>query len=873
MTRPAPPRLAVWLLERLVPPAEREAFVGDLIEAYVEGNRTRRWFWRQTLAALRPFRSRGGAVEHAVRRPTRGGPLMLFAGLRQTANALFRAPAYAGVVLFTLALGIGATTAVFSVAKPVLFEPLPYPDPDRLAMIWEREPDGSKSNVGWETYADLVRDSRTIESAAAISYWAPVIGGVDDPERVLGQSVSASFFRTLGVAPAIGRDFSDEEDRGRHRVVIMSHRLFERRFGGDPSMVGGSVDVGGVAYTVIGVLPRGFESLLGPTVELWRPLGYERGQSQACRSCRHLRAVARLRSDVEPTVVADELDRLYAQFVEVSPTDYSGVSMVAEPLAETLTARIRPALLLALGAGLLVLLVAAVNVANLMIARSLEREHELAVRATLGAGRGRLAGQVLAEAWLLAVAGAVGGVALAALGLRLVPSDPASAIPRIEQVTIDWGVLLTAIALTVPITLLAGLLPALSASRRGARALGHRAATPSRARRRATGALVVVEVGLAVMLLAGAGLLIRSLARVLDVPPGFNPERLLSFQVTTSGSRYREDAVEWQAFDQLVERLEQTPGVRSVGFATQIPLGGNMDSYGVLIERKPIANPANAPSADRYAVSPGYLAAMEIPLLGGRGFEPTDRTGMEPVALINESFAAKSWPGEDPIGHRIQVGGSGWRRVVGVVGDVRHASLDTEQSLQFYVPATQWPWSEGTYVLVVRTTGSPQALEAEARAAVAAIDPALAVSSVATGEELIASATAARRSLMRLFQAFAGVALLLAGAGIYGLLARSVAERRRELGIRVALGAGRSRVVGAVLARGLLLTGAGLGLGLGGALALSGLIRGLLYGVGPTDAFTFVAVGVTLGALALLTSAGPAWRAAAIDPIEAINTE
>jgi len=788
-------------------------------------------------------------------------------------QALFRSPGYAGVVIFTLALGIGATTAVFSVARPVLFEPLPYPDPDRLVMIWEREPDGSKSNVGWETYADLLRDSRTIESAAAISNWSPVIGGVDDPERVLGQSVSASFFRTLGVAPAIGRDFSDEEDQGRHRVVILSHRLFDRRFGGDPSRVGGSVDIGGVSYTVIGVLPRGFESLLGSTAEIWRPLGYERGLPQACRSCRHLRAVARLQSDVGPEVVADELGRLYAQYVEVSPTDYSGVTMFAEPLAETLTARIRPALLLALGAGLLVLLVAAVNVANLMIARSLEREHELAVRATLGAGRGRLAGQVLGEAWLLALAGAVGGVGLAALSLRLVPTDPGSAIPRVQQVAIDWGILLRAIALTVPIALLAGLVPALTASRRGAQALGHRSATPSKTRRRTTGVLVVVEVGLAVMLLAGAGLLIRSLGRVLDVPPGFNPERLLTFQVTTSGPRYRDDAVEWRAFDQLVERLEQVPGVRSAGFATQIPLGGNLDSYGVLIEQKPIPNPANAPSADRYAVSPGYLAAMEIALVSGRRFEPTDVTGTEPVAMINESFAAKSWPGEDPIGQRIQVGGSGWRTIVGVVGDVRHASLDTEQSLQFYVPATQWPWSEGTYVLVVRTTGSPAALESQARAAVTAIDPALAVSSVATGEELIANATAARRSLMRLFQAFAGVALLLAGAGIYGLLARSVAERRRELGIRVALGADRSRVVGSVLGRGMILTGVGLGLGLGGAMALARLIQGLLYGVAPTDGLTFVGVGVTLGVLALLTSAGPAWRAAGIDPIEAINSE
>ena len=873
-----PPKAPLWILGRLLRGPEAESLAGDLEEGYARlalrsgSGAARRWLWRQTLAALvqlRLFHPRG-------RRAPRRGDSRVSTWLhdvRAALRSLRRAPSHALVVMGTVAVGIGATTAVFSVANPILFEPLPFPDPDRLVMVFEREPDGSRDLVGYSTFDDLRRDARGLESAAAVSYWSPVATGPDTPsERLLGESVSAAYFRTLGVSPALGRDFAaDEDDRARNKVAILSDGLWRRRFGADSSIVGRPISLGGTPYTVVGVLPPSFESLIVTGAEIWRPLGYEPSLSYACRTCRHLRMVARRRAGTPAPVLDAELDQLLARYRNQYPKEYASVGLAAVPLAVQVTQQARPAVVMAFLAGLLVLLIAAANVANLLLVRALGRQSELAVRTALGAGRWRLVRQQLAEGWLLAAGGAVGGVAVAWLGIRLLLAS-AARLPRIDLVRIDADALLFALALTVPVTILGCLAPGFLVTSRRIAGLTTRSVAGSRAGRRVTSGLVVAEVALACTLLAGAGLLVRSLWQVLSVDPGFQPDRLLTMEIDASGPQYREDSTLWRAQQAVIAAVSAVPGVVAAGMATQIPLGGNMDRYGVQIETKPLDNPEDAPAADRYAVSPDYLAVMGIPVLRGRGLTAADRAGAAPVALVNQAFAELAWPGEDPLGQRIQMSGNGWRTIVGIVGNVRHTGLDAEQTPQVYLPSEQWPYAENR-ALVARTTGNPALLAAAVRNAVWSVDHDLAISKVATGAELVEQATAQRRLLMRLFEAFGLAALLMAAAGIYGLLARSVAERTRELGIRVALGADRRSILGLVVGRGARLTALGLGLGLAGGLAMGRLLDELLYRVEPSDPITLAAVAGGLALVALGACFVPARRAARVDPVGALKSE
>lgn len=791
---------------------------------------------------------------------------------RAAMRSLRRSPGQAMVVMGTVALGIGATTAVFSVANPILFEPLPFPDPARLVVVRERAPEGL-TLVGYPTFADLRRDARSLASAAAISFWTPVVAGADGPsERLSGESVTSEYFRTLGVTPALGRDFTPVEDApGQNQVAILSDGLWRRRFGADSSIVGRQIALGGRPYTVVGVLPRSFESVIVAGAEIWRPLGYDPTLPYACRTCRHLNVVARLRAGVPAATASAELDQLMVRYRDQHPKEYAAAGFAEIPLARQVTQSARPAVALALAASLLVLLIAAANVANLLLARAVGRESELAVRTALGAGRWKLVRQQLAEGWVLALGGALGGLGLAAVGIELLVAN-AGGLPRIALVRLDGETLALALALTLPVTVLGGVGPALLVAGRGVAGLASRSVTHSRARRRVTSFLVVAEIALAVVLLTGAGLLVRSLGRVLAVDPGFRPDHLLTLEIDASGPRYRDDASRWQMQGRVLEAVRAVPGVVAVGFANQIPLGGNFDRYGVLIETKPLDNPEDAPPADRYAVSPDYLAAMGIPVLRGRGFTPADRRSEPPVALINRNFAERSWPGESPIGQRIQVGGLGWRTIVGIVGDVRHTGLDTEQSAQFYVPSVQWAWADNG-ALVVRAAGDPASLAAAVRGAVWSVDSELALSQLATGDDLVATATRQRRLLMRLFEVFGLTALLLAAAGIYGLLSRSVAERTRELGIRMALGAERSTVLGLVVGRGARLTALGLGLGFGGALLSTRLLRQVLFQVEPTDPATLLAVAALLSAVAVGTCLLPALRATRVDPVGALRSE
>jgi putative ABC transport system permease protein len=870
--------VAAWLLSRLLPETERDAILGDLEEEFrtrITPDRgvraARRWYRIQALRALRMTSSPTASHELPPARLFAMGDFLH--ELRFAFRQLRHRPLYAGITIFTLAMGIGASGAVLSVANPVLFRPLPYPDPGRVVTIWEIENEGGTSNIGYPTIMDLKAGARTFEAVAAVGGWGPVLTGATESESLTGQSVSADFFTVLGVKPALGRDFKPEEDAaGQNGVVILGHRLWQRQFHGDPGILERTIRLGIRDYRVVGVLPASFESLLNSNAEIWRPLGYNETLPQACRTCRHLRMVVRLKPDATLEQAQGEVTAMSAEIVAAHPGDYAIRGMLAQRLHDYLVEGVRPALLLMLGASAFVLLIACANVGNLMLARTVERQPELVVRTALGAGRGRLLQQLALENAVLCLAGCAAGLLLARWGVDAVMAMNPS-LPRAAAVRLDWRVVALAVTLTAGVAWVLALASGWIAVGRGD------SIRPATARsvtsRSMTGGLVVAQMALAFMLLVGAGLITRSLTRVLSVDPGFQPSRLLSMVIVASGPRYQEDQQVWQMQSRLLDGVKALPGVEGAAVASQIPLSGSIDTYGVTIEGRPLPNPADAPDADRYAVSPDYLPTLGVRVIRGRGLTADDRAGSTPVVVINETLARIGWGGDDPIGGRVQMGGPDgpWRTVVGVVNDVQHIGLDHTRTPQFYAPADQWLFADNGFQLVVRTDGDPAALQSSVREAIKAVDPDLAVSGIATGNALVETSTAERRLVMRLFTVFAAIALLLAAAGTYGLLARRVAARHRELGIRAAIGANRGRIVRLVLGDGTRLALIGTVLGLAGALVLSRLISGMLFQVGARDPESLGLSALVIGGAALVASLVPAWRAARVDPIEALRSE
>ena len=871
-----PIRLLGWL----IPGAEREFILGDLEEIY--GGRR----WRLGREIIRA----GILLRLSVRGPTtltsHPSPLThrrsfmstLLSDTRYALRQLARNPGFSLLAVLTLALGIGATTAIYSVVNPVLFRPLPYPGADRIVTLWERGKDDSENNTGYATFLDVERMSSSFASIAAMSSWQPTLQGNGEPERLSGQRVTRGFLSVLGVRPALGRDFSaDENIRGKHFVVILSHGLWQRRFGADPSVLGRPVTFNGITYTVVGVLPESFESLLSPGATIWAPLAYEPSLPWACRTCRHLRAIGRLKENVTPEAAVRELDVISGRLVAEHPTDYSTTGMHVVPLQDRLTRDVRPALLAVLGAVALVLLLACANVSALLLGRAIQREGEFAIRGALGAGKLRVMRQLLTESVLLSLVGGAAGTALAYWGVQGLSALAPPSLPRLQAIGINGGVLLFTALLSVITGLAFGLIPAFATARPDLFAAlrpGGRA-TGLRSRRLARATLVAGEIALALMLLFGAGLLMRSLHRLLSVNPGFDPTALLTMEVQTTGPRYQEDPAVRAFFDRASDAVKQVPGVTAAGWTSMLPLGGNFDRYGVRIEGVELANPADAPSADRYAVTPGYIEAMRIPLQRGRTITAADAADAPRIVLINQTFAATAWPNSDPIGARLKVGGPDrpWWTVVGVVGDVRHTGLDEVQAPQIYLPESQWFSADGAMVLTARIGGDPAERAGAVRAAIRSIDPTLPILQVATMEEVVSATAQQRRFAFVLFQVFAVVALLLAAAGIYGVLAGSVAERTRELGIRAALGASRNGLLGLVVRQGLALTAVGLVAGAFGSFLLSRFLQRLLFGVGSTDPVTFAGVVLLLTGVALGACWAPAWRATRVSPLEAIRGE
>jgi putative ABC transport system permease protein len=795
---------------------------------------------------------------------------VLWADARYAARRLRADPGFTAIAITTLALGIGGTTAIFSAVNPILFEPLPYPDPGRIAMILEVNDDGSRNDGTFGMYRELAQRARSFESIALLKSWQPTITGADRPERLEGQRVSATYFRVLGVSPILGRDFQPSDDRlNGPNVVILSDALWRRRFDADAAIVGRTVMVNVTSYTVIGVMPRGFENVLAPSAELWAPLQYDMSQGRAWGH--HLHTVGRLQPGVGVERATREVAALgRAVLAEYHPETYgSDVELVAVPLHDEITRGVRPALLAILAAVVLVLVIACVNVTNLLLARGVQRRGEFALRAALGAGRGRLIRQLITESLLLAAIGGAAGMAVAMLGVKALVALSPQGLPRAGAIGVDRMVFVFGFAIATVIGLIFGSIPALQAARSDPnRALQIGSRRTAGGHRRTRNALVVAEVALALVLLVSSGLLLRSLGRLFAVNVGFDGSRLLTLQVQTTGSRFPDNAATTRFFRDSLDAVRRVPGVTEAALTSQLPLSVDRDEYGVHFESAP-----GTFSTFRYAVSPGYIETMRIPLRRGRTLGEADRAGAPLAALINESFANRRFPDIDPIGRRLTIGPAGPYTVVGVVGDVKQMSLAAGESDAVYITAGQWLFADNAMSLVVRGRGNVAALAPAIRQAVWSVDKDQPVVRVATMDQLLAASASERRFALILFEAFALAALVLAAAGIYGVLAGSVAERTREIGVRAALGASRGSILALVVRQGMTLTGLGVLIGLAGAAAASRWIASMLFGVSPLDAVTYLGVIAILAAVSLIACAVPAWRAVRVDPAGTLRAE
>ena len=843
---------AAWVTSGLSPDDARRAARLELGNVTVVREQVRAYGWENTIGTL-------------------------LSDLRYGARRLRSNPGFAAISVLTLGLGIGASTAIFSAVNPILFEPLPYPQAGRVTMIWDYGVDGSRLDATFGTYREIVERSRAFDAIAVTKPWQPTMTGPAEPERLDGQRVSASYFHVLGVAPALGRDFAVSEDRlNGPGVAILSDGLWQRRFAGDRTILGRQITLDDNIYTVIGVMPRGFENVLTPSVELWTPLQYEMTLPRAWGH--HLRMVGRLRPGVPTDHARRELDTIaHAPLPEFPRAPWASLKqgLTVYSLQDEVTRGVKPALVAVLGAVMLVLTIACVNVTNLLLARGAQRRGEFAVRAALGAGRTRMVRQLLTESLLLATLGGTLGMLVAELGVRALVALSPPGLPRASAIVIDGTVFAFGLGLTTLIGLAVGLIPAVHASRGdlhlGLQQSSRRAAGGHQLTRRT---LVVAEVALALVLMVSAGLLLRSLQRFFAVAPGFDASHLLTMQVQTSGHRFDDDRTTHRFFADALDAVRRVPGVRAAAFTSQLPLSGDDDVYGVHFESSPFFPEADH-GAFRYAVSPGYFETMGIPLLRGRLLNAHDTEEAPLVVVLNESFARRKFAGANPIGQRVRVGPNDgpWSTIVGVVADVKQASLAAGQADAVYMTATQWRFVDHAMSLVVRTRDDAAALAPAIKEAIWTVDKDQPVVRVATMDDLLALSAAERRFALLLFEAFALVALVLAATGIYGLISGSVTERMREIGVRSALGASRGDIVTLVVRHGMTLTGLGVAIGLCGAAAASHALITLLFGVSHLDPVTYLGVIALLAGAATVACAVPAWRASRVDPVSILRAE
>jgi putative ABC transport system permease protein len=801
----------------------------------------------------------------------------LLRDLRYAARVIGKNPGFAAVSVLTLALGIGATTAIFSAVYPVLFQPLPYPDASRLVTVWYAGADGSRGAQAFGTYRELAARSRVFDGFTVYKSWQPTLTGAAEPERLDGQSVSAGYFRVLGVAPAVGRGFDAADDLPHGpSVAILADSVWRRRFHADPAIVGQQITLNDNLFTVAGVMPAGFENVAAPSTEIWSLLQFDPALPAQGREWGHnLRMLGRVRPGFRIEDGRQELDSIaHSPAPEFPRQPWAAMKqgLIVNVLQEDVTRGVKPALLAILGAVFLVLAIACVNVTNLLLARGAQRRGEFAMRAALGAGRARLLRQAIAESLLLGLAGGVLGMFVAEIGVRGIVAFSPSDLPRVSAIHVDLPVFAFGLIVTMLIGLAVGLVPALHVSRSGVQPglkEGWRHSTGGHQGTRRT--LVVMEVALAVVLLVSAGLLLRSMERLFGVAPGFDPSHVLTMQVEASSShRFPNPAAVNRYYADALEAVRRVPGVTSAAFTSEIPLSGSEkdEIYNVRFEKD--HDPSDHHEALRSAVSPGYFETMGIPLLRGRVFDAGDRqpSATRPV-VISQSFAQRKFAGTDPIGQRVRFGGSfdrPWDVIVGVVGDVKQLSLAAAQTDSVYVSSSQWLWADNPMSLVVRTQGDAASLSAAVKQAVWSIDKDQPITRVATMEHLVAASAAQRRFALNLFEAFALAALLLAAVGIFGVLSGSVTERMREMGVRSALGASARDILALVIRQGMTLTGLGAAIGLVAAVIASRALIVLLFAVSPLDPMTYAGVVVLLAAVAAIACWVPGWRAARVDP-------
>jgi putative ABC transport system permease protein len=807
----------------------------------------------------------------------------MFQNLRLAVRALRKSPSLAASVVLTLALCIGATTAIFSVVYAVLFRPLPYADPEGLLLIrstWRGMP-GSFSAGNW---ADMKRQDRVFAHLVPIYAETFNLAGTDTPENVTGARVGGEFFTLLGVQPALGRAFLPEEDQpGRGAVVMLSDGLWRRTFGGDPSVVGREIRLDGRVFTVVGVMPASLDyTLFGE--QLWVPAAFT-PERLAMHDEHFMTVLGRLKPGVTLAQARLELAEIARWLRENHPKENQERGIEPFPLMGQLVRDYRVRLFVLLGAVGSVLLIACANIANLFLARGASRARETAIRAAIGAGRGHLIRQALTESLVLAVVGGGLGVLAAYWAVGALAAFGPADVPRLAQAQVDGPVLIFALLLTLASGLVFGLAPALRmAGRLPQDALkdGGRTGTQGHARDRLRNGLVVAEIGLALMLLTGAGLLIRSAVALNGVHPGFDPSGVLAARVSLPTTGYETPDQARQAFERIAERVSSVPGVESAAVVSTAPLEGG-GTNGLVPEGRSLEI-KSAINSELRMVTPAYFGTMGIRLVRGRTFTEADRAGAPLVMVINETLARQAFPGADPIGKRIACcepgpdGNPNWKLVVGVVGDVRADGIGEDPEPEFYLPVEQapkaaWDWIQRTMTLAVRTRGEPMTLVGALRQAVREVDPALPLYRVGTMDDRISDSLAQSRFSTALLAVFGGIALLLAAIGVYGVISYGVAQRTQEIGIRVALGAQKRDVLKMILRHGSRLAGAGLLVGLGGALLVTRLLQTLLFRISPTDPPTFAVGTLLLSVVAVAATLLPGLRAARVDPAIALRYE
>jgi predicted permease len=798
--------------------------------------------------------------------------------LRYGARMLLKSPGFTATALLTLALGIGANITIFSVVNAVLLRPLPYPESERLVFLWSEAP---RQNIrerasAYANFSDWRNQNKSFEDLAVFDPTVVTLTGAAEPEQVMSVRASANLFPLLGVAPMLGRTFTADEERQKMRVVVLSHGLWRRRFGASPSVLGQTLEIDGVSSQVIGVMPESFRS--DEETPVWEPhtLFPDWELQKAQRGTGSWQVVGRLKPQVSLAQAQTEMSAIAQRLEQAYPDANKGLGVNLVPIQLQFTgSNVRLALWMLFGAVILVLLIACTNVANLMLARGIAREREMTIRMALGAGRLRLIRQLLTESALLVLLAAVVGLLVANWGIQAVLSFSPPNIRNLDSVAIDTRVLAFTTIVSLLTGLLFGLAPALkiSQSQPGAALKEGRSASGGISGRRLRGLLVITEFGLAVLLLAGAGLLLRSFSKLQAVDPGFDPARALHVQLTPARNS---TADQWRVFYQQVsERIAALPGVEAAGLTKEIFISGNPDELITLEGAAPDSSATARIPFRRDVISEGFFQTLRVPLRKGRFFNAQDNQGSTRVTIINETMARRFWPGDEALGKRFKLGPAQatnpWLTVVGIVGDMRRQNLESQPIAQIFRPYLQSP--ERRLILLIRTTGEPTQFAPLVRNEIRAIDKTVLVNGISTLESLLARKVAQRRFQTWLLTLFSALALALSAVGIYGLIHQSVALRTREIGTRMALGAQPRDVLRLVIGQGMRLALCGIGIGLLGAFALTRVLTGLLFGVTATDPMTFIATPLSLALVAMLACYLPARRATKVDPMVALRVE